>query len=219
MKKVKLKDFLGENDVVLNIPNRILRSIAEQEYCLMHTFLEEWYENSSGEFTLTSLRDVYEKYKEKSKELPISLKDAMTNWWQSGGFSRKKHGEALNEAILSFFKDQEKDIPLKEIPNFNEKEFGELFKEYTIGKPTPDFYSFFNPETGVFIRYAEFPRMKYIPFILSKKRIIKKFEKNSMEIEDYIFEVYETYYHSYYIDGKRWNDYIVELVKSKVADI
>ena len=214
---MKFKDLLPDSAIVKEIPKQIIPLIADNEYHMLKSIMEDWYENKDTVYSFPTVENMFVKYIKKSRNTQLEMKKLMEIWWQIYRPGRKTNGEVFNETVFSIYREIDDDISIKELPIYDQKKFSEMFEGIIINKPLADFYNFFNRDTKTAIYFPELPRTKKIPLTFSRNHILNKFEKNSYFIRFYLYKVFSNYYSNCFVNGISWEDYIINLVVSAVT--
>ena len=212
---MELKEYLLASEFFRGISYGIIKLISELESERFFRCADAWFENPAGGLSFESVSDMFSYYMEENEE--VKLKLLMEKWWGTASYTFRTYGERLNGEIIDFYKDNFPDTPVEKIPCFDRKSFGSLFEEETVEIMKPDFYSYFNPSNKTFIRFDGLPRVKYFPWCISRRRVIGRIDNNRNLIRMYIQRRMISYYGSCVVAGKRWEDYIIELVAERVC--
>ena len=164
-------------------------------------------------------RKMFEYYIYQKQQKKSNIRSIMQLWWTHENNFGKTNGELLNDEIEKFFKENKSIISPNGSKRFDIDQFVALFEDVNIGEPILDFYSFFNPQTRTFIRYIDLPRVRNVPLTGSRYSIKTKYDKHFFLVESYLEKIYKTYYESNMFNGKKWDDYITDIVVDNISAV
>lgn len=213
---MNLTEYLIEKGTLDSLPHDIVCIVADNIYSKFTSVLDTWHENFSGWYTFSSPYDAYVSFREILIKNPPELGFVMKRWWNRVATSDVCKGAVLCKDITDFYREYRSHTPLAHIPNFDRDSFSSLFDGKYLPSIIPEFKDFFNKDNGTYVKYENLSRTKYLPYTLSKNRIIKKFDKNAYFAEMHLCHTVEKLLEKCDFGGNSWDEYITKLVTDKI---
>ncbi len=213
-----LKEYMAECEMFENLPRAVIRMVALREYQKFEKTLEDWYEDKDGEYGFCSVWSMYAQYAQKNEEDLINLKPLIGQWLGENDLWSKNMGEEVNDGIRHYYLFEKSSVPENEIPEFSNREIASLFENDFLSVPTPGFYDFFNPGNYTRIPSEIKGKTKNFPYLMSKKRIVKKVKKHKYAIIANLNGFFLRGCDAWVSGGKSWRESLIELARKRISE-